>query len=89
MCHFDLPGLRYEPETAEKYKKIDGRPAVLPAVQSKKVKIIKVAPPPKSLFRWLVNGQKESCILTLLAKVMKKGRNHKSCPPTEISLPLA
>ncbi len=71
MCHFDLPGLRYEPETAEKYKKIDGRPAVLPAVQSKKVANIKVAPPLKSPFCWLVNGRKESCIATLQAKVMK------------------
>ena len=70
MCHFDLPGLRYEPETAEKYQKVDGRPAVLPAVQSKKVEIIKVAPPLKSPFCWLDDGQKESCILTLLAKVM-------------------
>ncbi len=67
MCHFDLPGLRYEPETAEKYKKIDGRPAVVPAVQSKKVENIKVAPPLKSPFCWLVNGQKESFISTLLA----------------------
>ena len=58
MCHFDLPGLRYEPETAEKYKKIDGRPAVLPAVQSKKVEITKVAPPLESSFCWLVDGQK-------------------------------
>ena len=24
VCHFDLPGLRYEPETAEKYQKVDG-----------------------------------------------------------------
>ena len=71
MCHFDLPGLRYEPETAEKYKKVDGRPAVLPTVQSKKVTNINVAPPLKSPFRWLVNGQKESCISTLLARVMK------------------
>ena len=59
VCHFDLPGLRYEPETAEKYKKIDGRPAVLPAVQSKKVANIKVAPPLKSPFCWLDDGQKE------------------------------
>ena len=41
MCHFDLPGLRYEPETAEKYNKIDDRLTVFPAVQ---VEIIKVAP---------------------------------------------
>ena len=74
MGHFDLPGLRYEPETAEKYKKIYGRPAVLPAVQSKKVENIKVAPPPKSPFRWLVNGRKESCISTLIARVMKRQR---------------
>ena len=26
MCHFDLPGLRYKPEMAEKYRKIEGRP---------------------------------------------------------------
>ena len=71
MFHFDLPGLRYEPETAEKYQKVDGRLAVLPGVQSKKVKTIKGAPPLKSPFCWVVNGQKESCILTLLAKVMK------------------
>ena len=71
MCHFDLPGLRYEPETAEKYKKIDGRPTVLPAVQPKKVANIKVAPPLKSPFCWLDDGQKESCISALLAKVMK------------------
>ena len=45
LGHFDLPGLRYEPETAEKYQKVDGRPAVLPTVQSKKVANIKVAPP--------------------------------------------
>ena len=74
MCHFDLPGLRYEPETAEKYKKIDGRIAVLPTVQPKKVANIKVAPPPKSLFHWLDDGQKESCISTLLARVMKRQR---------------
>ena len=72
MCHFDLPGLRYEPETAEKYQKVDGRPAVLPAVQSKKVEIIKVAPPLKSPFRWLDDGQKKSCISTLLTRVMKR-----------------
>ena len=71
MCHFDLPGPRYEPETAENYKKVDGRPAVLPAVQSKKVANTKVAPPLKSLFHWLDDGQKESCISTLLARVMK------------------
>ena len=40
MCHFDLPGLRYEPETAEKYKKIDSRLIVLPAVQTSKLEII-------------------------------------------------
>ena len=74
MCHFDLPGLRYEPEMAEKYKKIDSRLTVLPAVQTRKVEIIKVAPPLKSPFRWLVNGQKESCISTLLANVMKRQR---------------
>ena len=74
MCHFDLPGLRYEPETAEKYKKIDGRPAVLPAVQSKKVEITKVAPPLESSFRWLDDGQKQFCISTLLARVMKRQR---------------
>ena len=74
MCHFDLPGLRYEPETAEKYKKIDGRPAVLPAVQSKKVANIKVAPPQKSLFHWLDDGQKKFSISALLAKVMKRQR---------------
>ena len=74
MCHFDLPGLRYEPETAEKYQKVDGRPAVLPAVQSKKVENIKVAPPLKSPFHWLDDGQKESCISTLLARVMKRQR---------------
>ena len=71
MCHFDLHGLRYEPETAEKYQKVDGRPAVLPAVQSKKAEIIKVAPPLKSPFRWLDDGRKKSCISTLLARVMK------------------
>ena len=74
MCHFDLPGLRYEPEMAEKYQKVDGRPAVLPAVQSKKVENIKVAPPQKSLFHWLDDGQKESCISTLIARVMKPQR---------------
>ena len=55
-------------------KKIDGRPAVLPTVQSKKVANIKVAPPQKSLFHWLDDGQKESCISALLAKVMKRQR---------------
>ena len=45
MDHFDLPRLRYVPETAEKYRKIEGRFMVFPAVQSKKVKIIKVAHP--------------------------------------------
>ena len=74
MCHFDLSGLRYEPETAEKYKKIDGRPAVLPTVQSKEVKIIKVAPPLKSPFSWLDDGQKKSCISALLVRVMKRQR---------------
>ena len=72
MCNFDLRGLRYEPKNAEKYKKVDGRPAVLPAVQSKKVANIKGAPPPKSPFCWLVNGRKESCISTLIARVMKR-----------------
>ncbi len=74
MCHFDLPGLRYEPETTEKYKKVDGRPAVLPAVQSKKVENIKVAPPLKSPFRWLDDGRKKACISALLARVMKRQR---------------
>ena len=74
MCHFNLPDLRYEPKTAEKYKKVDGRPTVLPAVQSKKVANIKVAPPLKSSFRWHDDGQKKSCISTLLAKVMKRQR---------------
>ena len=74
MCHFDLHGLRYDPETAEKYQKVDCRPAVLPTVQSKKVANIKVAPPQKSSFRWLDDGQKESCISTLLARVMKRQR---------------
>ena len=78
MCHFDLPGLRYEPETAEKYKKIDGRPAVLPTVQSKKVENIKDAPPLKSPFRWLDDGQNESCIATLLATVIKH-KDKSSC----------
>ena len=32
--------LRYVPETAEKYRKIEGKFTVLPAVQSKKVEII-------------------------------------------------
>ena len=72
MCHFDLPGLRYEPETAEKYQKVDGRLAFLPAVQSKKVKIIKVAPPLKSPFRWLDDGQKQFFISALLARVIKR-----------------
>ena len=58
MCHFDLPGLRYEPETAEKVKKIDSRPTVLPAVQSKKVEITKVGPPLESSLHWLDDGQK-------------------------------
>ena len=44
---FDVPGLRYEPETAERFK-IDGRLTVLPAVQTRKVEIIKVAPSFKS-----------------------------------------
>ena len=74
MNHFDLPGLRYEPEMAEKYKKVDGRPAVLPAVQSKKVEITKVAPPLESSFRWLDDGQKQFCISALLARVMKRQR---------------
>ena len=60
MCHFDLSGLRYEPETAEKVKKVDSRPTVLPAVQPKKVANIKVAPPLKSLFHWLDDHKKES-----------------------------
>ena len=72
MFHFDLPDLRYEPKTAEKYQKVDGRPTVLPAVQPKKVKIIKGAPPLKSPFHWLDDGQKESCISTLIARVMKR-----------------
>ena len=71
MCHFDLPGLRYEPETAEKYQKIDGRLTVLPAVQTRKVEIIKVAPPLKSSFCQLDDGQKKFSISALLAKVMK------------------
>ena len=50
MDHFDLPSLRYVPEMAKKYRKIEGRLTVLPAVQSKKVKIIKVAPPLESSF---------------------------------------
>ena len=70
MCHFDLPGLRYEPETAEKYQKIDGRPAFFPTVQSKKVENIKVVTALKSPFRGLDDGQKESCISTFLARVM-------------------
>ena len=74
MNHFDLPGLRYEPETAEKYKKIDGRPAVLPTVPSKKVANIIVAPPQKSSFHWLDDGQKKFSISALLAKVMKRQR---------------
>ena len=74
MCHFDLPGLRCEPETAEKYKKVDGSLMVLPTVQPRKVKNIKVAPPLKYPFCWLDDGQKESCISTLLARVMKRQR---------------
>ena len=74
MCHFDLPGQRYEPETAEKYQTIDGRLAVLPAVQTRKVKITKVAPPLKSAFRWLDDGPKKFSISALLAKVMKRQR---------------
>jgi hypothetical protein len=58
VCHFDLPGLRYEPETTEKYQKVDGRSAILPAVQSKKVANIKVAPPQKSLFSGLMMAKK-------------------------------
>ena len=74
MCHFDLPGLRYEPETAEKYQKVDGSLTVLPAVQPRKVEIIKVAPPLKSPFCWLDDGQKKFSISALLAKVMKRQR---------------
>ena len=74
MDHFDLPSLRYVPETAEKYRKIEGRFTVLPAVQSKKVEIIKVAPPLESSFRWLDDGQKQFCISALLAKVMTRQR---------------
>ena len=61
MCHFNLPGLRYEPKTADKYKKIDDRLIVLPTVQPRKVENIKVAPPLKSPFRRLDDGQKEIC----------------------------
>ena len=71
MCHFDLPGLRYEPEMAEKYKKIDVWLTVKPTVQPKKVEIIKVAPPLKSPFCWLDDGQKQFCISALLARVIK------------------
>ena len=74
MCHFELPGLRYEPETAEKYKKVDGRPAVFPTVQSKKVENIKVAPQQKSSFHWLDDGQKKFSISALLTIVMKRQR---------------
>ena len=74
VCHFDLPGLRYEPETAEKYQKIDGRPADLPTVQPKKVANIKVAPPLESSFCWLDDDQKLFCISTLLARVIKRQR---------------
>ena len=48
MYHFNLPDLRYEPKMAEKYEKFNGRLMVLPAVQSRKVENIKVAPPLKS-----------------------------------------
>ncbi len=71
MCNFDLPGLKCDPETAEKYKKVDGSLTVLPTVQPRKVEIIKVAPPLKSPSRWLDNGQKKFSISALLAKVMK------------------
>ena len=74
MDHFDLPSLRYVPETAEKYRKIWGRFTVFPAVQSKKVKIIKVAPSLESSFPWLDDGQKQFCISDLLAKVMTRQR---------------
>ena len=58
MCHFDLPGLKSEPETAEKYKKVDGSLTVLPTVQSRKVEIIKVVPPLKSPFPGLMMAKK-------------------------------
>ena len=74
MDHFDLPSLRYVPETTGKYRKIGGRFTVLPAVQSKKVEIIKVASPLESSFHWLDDGQKQFCILALLAKVMARQR---------------
>ena len=74
MDHFDLPSLRYVPETAEKYRKIEGRFTVLPNVQSKKVKIIKVGPSLELSFRWLDDGQKQFCILALIAKVMTRQR---------------
>ena len=72
MYHFGLPGLRYEPEAAGKYGKNYGRLRVLPAVQTRKVKIIKVALPLES-FCWLDDVQKKFCI-ALLAKVMKHQR---------------
>ena len=59
---------------AEKYRKIEGRFTVLPAVQSKKVEIIKVGPPLESSFRWLDDGQKQFSISALLAKVMTRQR---------------
>ena len=74
MDHFDLPSLRYVPEMAEKYRKIGGRFLVLPAVQSKKVEIIKVGLPLESSFRWLDDGPKQFCISALLAKVMTHQR---------------
>ena len=64
MNHFDFPSLRYDPETAEKYKKIDGRLMVMPAVQSKMVEITRVSPPLESSFCWLDDGQKQFCIST-------------------------
>ena len=74
MDHFDLPSLRYVPETAKKYRKIEGRFMVLPTVQSKKVEIIKVAPPLELSFRWLDDGQKQFCISALQAKVITHQR---------------
>ena len=40
VCHFDLPSLRYVPEMAKKYRKIEGRFTVLPVVQSNEIKRI-------------------------------------------------
>ena len=51
-----------------KGSKIDGRLTVLPAVQTRKVEIIKVAP---TEICWLDDGQKKFSIFALLAKVMK------------------